>query len=122
MGTLLTALFILAIACIAPVAEGVVHSTKGTPSSNFLDYLDVRSSSSTGSNCAISVSGNNLVFANAKITHSPAGYIDCKPVLTFKNIPQGYSFSIDRVSVAGYLKLEKGCYVEKIQVELRYPV
>ncbi|KAH8881205.1 hypothetical protein GQ53DRAFT_832553 [Thozetella sp. PMI_491] len=89
--------------------------TRATPSSNLLDYL---SSSSGSGGCATVVQGGYLVFPNARIDSSPNGFIDCSPRLRFSGIPAGHRFSITSASVAGYARLDRGSYVEKIQVQI----
>ncbi|KAK3370798.1 hypothetical protein B0T24DRAFT_300133 [Lasiosphaeria ovina] len=89
------------------------------PSRNILDYLDTRSNSAS-SGCAITVASGSLVFPGARISHSPAGHIDCTTRLAFAGLPTGYAFSIQTATVAGYLSLEKGSFVDKIQVRVAY--
>jgi hypothetical protein len=110
-----TIIALLAARCVAP-SPLIGYSV---PSGNILDYLVTTVNSGTASaNCNVEVSGSSLVFPNAKIVNSPAGFIDCTPQLHFANLPSGYGFSIPSVSVGGYLSLQKGAYVEKIQVQL----
>ncbi|KAK3933973.1 hypothetical protein QBC46DRAFT_359334 [Diplogelasinospora grovesii] len=104
-----------------------VSTASLAPSPDILDYLDTTATSafsaSSSGNCTVAVSADHasLIFPNAKLVYSPAGSIDCKPQLVFRDLPAGYRFAIDSVTVGGYLNLEKGSYVERIQVQLYYP-
>ncbi|KAK0705949.1 hypothetical protein B0T26DRAFT_875247 [Lasiosphaeria miniovina] len=106
---------------LAQAAQSAVlpPSPDRDPSPNILDYLDTRSSAAS-SGCAFTVASGSLVFPGARISHSPAGHIDCTTRLAFAGLPTGYAFSIQTATVAGYLSLEKGSFVDKIQVRVAY--
>ncbi|KAJ4385337.1 hypothetical protein N0V85_008118 [Neurospora sp. IMI 360204] len=77
-----------------------------------------------------------LLLPNARIPLSPAGFIDCflephrsqaednqhqNQQLVFTGIPAGWQFSITDITVAGWLDLERGSFVERVSVDLVYP-
>ncbi|KAK0721761.1 hypothetical protein B0T26DRAFT_192480 [Lasiosphaeria miniovina] len=111
---------VLALA-LPPLPAGSI-TIRSPPTANLLDYLDTSLSSSSNSSpyCAFVVSESSLEFPGAKIPRSPAGFIDCKTRLAFANLPAEYAFSISSVEVAGYLSLERGSFVEKVQVRAEY--
>ncbi|KAK0634439.1 hypothetical protein B0T17DRAFT_622092 [Bombardia bombarda] len=120
LGTILGTITHSALSAVIPSPSSSLPST--TPSPNILSYLETLATpSSSNSSCAIALSENSLVFPNAKIVRSPSGFIDCRPQLVLSNIPAGYKFSINSVTLSGYLSLERGSYVDKIQIQLRYP-
>ncbi|KAK4237595.1 hypothetical protein C8A03DRAFT_34447 [Achaetomium macrosporum] len=101
------------------------------PTPNPLDFLDLEasgisrtpaspSSSSSEKKCAAVLAGDALAFPNARIIRSPAGFIECRQRLVFRDIPVGYAFSVIAAEVSGKLWLEGGSFVDKVALGVDY--
>lgn len=95
------------------------------PSGNILAYVDPAPSNPGGdTRCSalITPDGSYLAFPSARIVHQSSGTIDCQIRLTLTTASQtaGYRFSADWVSLAGYLSLEPGAYIERVNVSVGY--
>ncbi len=75
-----------------------------------------------GDKCAAALSGNAVLFPNARIVRSAAGYIECRQRLAFGSVPAGYAFTVVAVEVGGMLDLEKGSVLEQVKVGVGYLV
>ncbi len=107
-----------------------------TPNSNPLAYLNLHASgilpskdatSSLSTNpCAVALDttageGANLIFPNARLVNRSAGFIECKgQKLVFEGVPEGWSFGVRGVRVGGWLVLERGALVERVEVGVEY--
>ncbi|KAK3898033.1 hypothetical protein C8A05DRAFT_38389 [Staphylotrichum tortipilum] len=110
-----------------------------TPNSNPLTYLNLpasgifptrsAASSSSSDRCAAALlsdttaggEGESLIFPNARLVNSSAGFIECTGQwLVFEGVPEGWRFGVRGVKVGGSLGLEKGAVVEKVEVGIGY--
>ena len=98
---------------------GVIAATEA-PAGNPLSYAGGQPAASIAQ-CSVAVADHSIVYPNARIDHKTSGTIDCTSQVSLISVPAGYQFTITNVSVAGYLNLEQGSYIEKIQVRLWYP-
>ncbi|KAB5528030.1 hypothetical protein GE09DRAFT_1228928 [Coniochaeta sp. 2T2.1] len=94
------------------------------PTANILSLIEPLSSSTDTSKCASTITTTNsspyLAFPNARITHQSSGTIDCPTRLTLQASQTGYRYSVTWISLAGYLKLEPGTYIERFNVSVGY--
>ncbi|KAL1868542.1 hypothetical protein VTK73DRAFT_3634 [Phialemonium thermophilum] len=105
---------------VSSLSEGVLD---GDPSPNLLDYAsNVATAGGTSSDslCEATVSDGRLVYPEARIDHQTSGHVDCVSRLQLSGWPSGYRFSVSGVSVSGFLQLDPGSYVEKIEVDFSY--
>lgn len=112
--------------CEGNVFTRQIATDQTPPSNNILDYISpssISSASTAHSTCSYTITDNNsrLAYPNAKVVHQSSGTIDCTTQLILSGTPTGYHFSVSSVSVSGYLNLEPGAYVEKIEVSLGSP-
>lgn len=118
------------------------------PNQNILAYLSTNPETSapisSSSLCTSFLSNDKtaLLLPSAHIPLSSAGFIDCflepphqqqqqfreleqeprhKKRLLFDGIPAGWQFSITEISIGGWLELEKGSLVERVEVGVWYP-
>lgn len=108
------------------VTAGLTPRDQPWPSSNnILDYVDPTIYNTGGDDkCSsiITADGNEpyLAFPNARIVHQSSGTIDCQTRLRLAASQTGYRFSVNWVSLSGYLRLEPGAYIERVNVALGY--
>lgn len=121
--TLLPSAALYLLTTAATTAASPLSTTSSSPSSNLLDYAVSAGTSPTfstsGGSCGASVSsGAWLSLPGAHIDHRAAGSVDCGVGLALRGLPTGYRFSVSRAEVKGYLDLEDGCYLEKVEVRV----
>ncbi|KAK3345584.1 hypothetical protein B0H65DRAFT_525609 [Neurospora tetraspora] len=128
-----------------PSSLSLLPETQTPPNQNLLTYLSTTTtytdtsipiSSSSLCTSFISRDKSALLLPNARIPLSPAGFIDCflepqgsqaednqhqKQQLVFKGIPAGWQFSITKITLAGWLDLERGAFVERVSLSVGYP-
>ena len=90
-----------------------------TSSENILKYAKT-AGTSTGS-CDFALDSGSLVFPYARINHQSGGFVDCKAELQLSGLPAGYRFSVTSALVKGYLSLEPGSYMERLEVSVSHP-
>lgn len=119
----LSLLGIAATSAARAILPRTAAEQQAAPSSNLLDYASGggASSSSGDAACDFTVAAGALAFPNARIVHQQGGFVDCNARLLLSDLPAGYQFSVSSASVAGYLNLEPGTYLDKIEVQLAYP-
>lgn len=96
----------------------------GPVSDNILDYVD-SFPYDTGDKCSAVITTGGaeryLAFPNAKIVHQSVATIDCQTRLRLSTSQMsGYRFSVNWASLSGYLHLEPGAYIERMNVSLSY--
>ena len=117
-----------------PVHANPITLETRQPTPNPLEFLNLNASAiapspgslslspTTGGKCAAALWGDGLVFPNAAIVRSAAGYIECQRRLVFKTVPVGFAFSVLAVEVGGVLELERGSVLEDVTVDIGYLV
>ncbi len=123
-----------ALVLLDPVHANPVKLEIRQPTPNPLEFLNLNASAiapspgslslspTTGGKCATALLGDGLVFPNAVIVRSAAGYIECQRRLVFNSVPVGFAFSVLAVEVGGVLELERGSVLEEVSVEIGYMV
>ncbi len=125
---------ITALILLNPVHANPITLETRQPTPNPLEFLNLNASAiapspgslslspTAGGKCAAALLGDGLVFPNAAIVRSAAGYIECQRRLVFKSVPVGFAFSVLAVEVGGVLELERGSVLEEVQVDIGYLV
>ncbi len=123
-----------ALMLLNPAQANPITLETRQPTPNPLEFLNFNASAiapspgslslspNPGGKCATALLGDGLVFPNAAIVRSAAGYIECQRRLVFKSVPVGFAFSVLAVEVGGVLELERGSVLEKVEVEIGYLV
>jgi hypothetical protein len=62
----------------------------------------------------------NLGFPHAQFTDALAGEIECERRLVFKDFPVGYGFTVLAVQVEGAVRVERGAWLDRLEVGVGY--
>jgi hypothetical protein len=110
----------------AKAANHNVNPRQPTP--NPLDWLDLNASSVYASQnrvplsepCGVGMAAGNLGFPHAGFTNALAGNVECSRRLVFKDFPVGYGFTVLAVQVDGFARVEKGAWLDRVEVGVEY--